>query len=74
MDESAIWQKFALTAVQIAHGFASCNSSVAVQYFSKSHSPPYDYLYQLPGETAVASCVEVDDKLFAVFDGSVCTE
>ena len=29
------WEKFALTTVQIALGFASCNFSVAVQFFSQ---------------------------------------
>ena len=41
------WEKFALTAVQIALGFASCNFSVAVIFFPKSHSHPCDYLYIL---------------------------
>ena len=38
MDQSAILGKFALTTVQIALGFASCNFSVAMQFFPKSHT------------------------------------
>ena len=45
MDESAIWKKIALTTVQIALGFASCNFPVAVHFFPKSHSHPCDHLY-----------------------------
>ena len=30
---------------QIALGFTSCKFSVAVQFFPKSRSPPWDYLY-----------------------------
>ena len=41
------WEKFALTTVQIALGFASCNFSVAMQFFPKLHSRPCDYLYIL---------------------------
>ena len=40
------WEKFALTTVQIALGFASCNFPVAIQFFPKSHSRPCDYLYK----------------------------
>ena len=40
MNKSAI---FALTTVQIALGFASCDFSVAVQFFfPESHSHPYN--------------------------------
>ena len=38
--------KIALTTVQIALGFASCNFPVAMQFFPKSHSHPCDYLYK----------------------------
>ena len=41
------WKKIALTTVQIALDFASCNFPVAVQFLPKSHSHPCDYLYVL---------------------------
>ena len=47
MDERAILGgKCALTTVQIALGFASCNFPVAMQFFPKSHSRPCDYPYE----------------------------
>ena len=51
------WEKFALTTVQIALGFASCNFSVAVQFFLKSHSHPCDYLYKQAVKAAISSAL-----------------
>ena len=44
MDESAIWENFALKTVQIAFNFALCVFPVAVQILTKLHSHPCDYV------------------------------
>ena len=49
--------KFALTTVQIALGFASCNFSFAMQFFPKLHSRPCDYLYKRAVEAAAPSAL-----------------
>ena len=41
------WEKNALTTVQIALSFASCNFPVTMPFFPKSHSRPCDYRYKL---------------------------
>ena len=47
MDENAIWEKFALTTVQMALGFASWNFLLPFNIFPKSNSHPCDYLYKI---------------------------
>ena len=44
--KSAILGKMALTAVEIALSFASCDFPIAVHNFSQIDSHPCDYLYK----------------------------
>ena len=75
MNKSAI---FALTTVQIALGFASCDFSVAVQFFfPESHSHPCDYLYnaRIPfigmGRVYIVSAEIIPPFLTLVTNGNV---